>query len=172
MSTEYIFLSVVAVLLIGCGLLLRSEARNYRGRLDSQKAASLSPLRRTYIKIDLDDVLGQMPEKDRNAILANVWKTIAARNRQSEGNEHPLTQAGNQSGATIQGNLGDEFASHEILDRINSVTMLLQILLLDRQDLPDPIRKQLNVASNTLLDAYQSMGKIRFDADTNQGKSE
>lgn len=163
MSADYALLAIVAVLIIGGGLLLLAQARKYRRHINEMKGIG--------IKMDLDDLLGPLPEEDRKAIMAGLRQTIEARKHQSGGCESPFPfQTCKQSGTPIKGNPSDELAAHEILDRIHCAGSMLQVLLLDRQDLPQPIRKQLDAASNTLEDAYQAMGKIRFNTDTTQGE--
>lgn len=57
----------------------------------------------------------------------------------------------------------DEYAAHEILDRIENVRVILDVLLLSRDDLSDPVRALLEQAEEALCGAYQSQGSTHLD---------
>lgn len=65
----------------------------------------------------------------------------------------------------------DAFAAHEILDRTYCVAMMLESLLLERKDLPEAVRGQLDNASVALWAAYQDMGNMDLEVKPNPGQS-
>lgn len=65
----------------------------------------------------------------------------------------------------------DASAAHEILDRTYCVATMLESLLLDRRDLPQAVREQLDKASVALWAAYQNMGSRDIEVNQNPGES-
>lgn len=57
----------------------------------------------------------------------------------------------------------DAFGRHEMLDRTHCVSVMLQELLLDRNDMPENLRKSLEDASSALGEAYQIAGNIEVE---------
>lgn len=62
----------------------------------------------------------------------------------------------------------DKFAQHEILHTIFLVGNMLNGELLDREDLPEPIRDILDKASIEIMDAYQVMGRLSMEEEGTQ----
>ncbi len=65
----------------------------------------------------------------------------------------------------------DVYAAHEILDRTYCVATMLESLLLERRDLPQAVREQLDNASVALWAAYQNMGSMDLEVNPNPEES-
>lgn len=103
-------------------------------------------------------------KSEHNKKLAAMMLLLAQRRRIRRTVLNKLSSRMQQAGEMMDG-----FAMHEILDRTYCVATMVELLLLDRGDLPAPVREKFELAVETLWAAYQDMGRLGIDTDPNRG---